>query len=105
MADYDALAARLAEAEALLREARSGIPGNHTFILRRIDAFLTPAPIETHADWCVTMDSDKWRTQPSTCDCGAAADQPKVCPACEGAGFTGLGNVCKKCDGVGLFGS
>jgi hypothetical protein len=46
------------------------------------------------------MDSDKWRTQPSTCDCGAAADQPKVCPACEGAGFTGLGNVCKKCGGA-----
>ena len=39
-ADYDAISARLAEAEAMLRDARSSIPGNAKFTLRRIDAFL-----------------------------------------------------------------
>ncbi len=38
---YEAhLEARLAEAEAMLRDARSSIPGNAKFTLRRIDAFL-----------------------------------------------------------------
>jgi hypothetical protein len=38
---YEAhLEARLADAEALLRDARSSIPGNAKFTLRRIDDFL-----------------------------------------------------------------
>jgi pimeloyl-ACP methyl ester carboxylesterase len=37
-ADKDRLTRELAEARELLREARDCIPGNHTFMLRRIDA-------------------------------------------------------------------
>ena len=38
--EIESLRSRLAEAEALLREARNCIPGNHGFMLRRIDAHL-----------------------------------------------------------------
>ena len=41
--EIESLRSRLAEADALLREARASIPCNAKFTLRRIDAFLATA--------------------------------------------------------------
>ncbi len=41
--EIERLRRELAEARELLRQARDCVPGNHKFMLRRIDAFLAAA--------------------------------------------------------------
>jgi hypothetical protein len=65
-ADYDAISARLAEAEAVLRDVRSSIPGNAKFTLRRIDAFLGPAVGAVQPERCC-LDYPR-------CDCNSPSE-------------------------------
>jgi hypothetical protein len=69
-ADYDAISARLAEAEAILRDARSSIPGNAKFTLRRIDAFLGPAADAPACNHFPGQSTCEWCSAPALQPCG-----------------------------------
>jgi hypothetical protein len=72
IADRVQLQARLTEAEAVLRDARSSIPGHAKFTLRRIDAFLVPAVSAVQPERCC-LDYPR-------CDCNSPPE-PDSAPA------------------------